>query len=151
MVCLLFLQITIFDILRILFLLLVISVLSLNTWPKNFVYGQVLFSFACMCLCVFVCLSVFPSLYWFSQKVLDWFRWTLVGWCIMIKERFLLKMRWTVLVEHIHQLFEWLKLPFLTKFLGKFLKTLQNSAFLLSFHKKKISLKKIALIESIPQ
>ena len=26
------------------------------TWPKNFVFGQVLFSSACMCLCV--CLSV---------------------------------------------------------------------------------------------
>ena len=37
------------------------------TWPKNFVFGQVLFSSACMCLsvclsvCVSVCLSV--SLY----------------------------------------------------------------------------------------
>ena len=26
------------------------------TWPKNFVFGQVLFSSACMCLCV--CVSV---------------------------------------------------------------------------------------------
>ena len=33
------------------------------TWPKNFVFGQVLFSSACMCLCVCVsvclCLSVY--------------------------------------------------------------------------------------------
>ena len=28
------------------------------TWPKNFVFGQVLFSSACMCLSVCVCLCV---------------------------------------------------------------------------------------------
>ena len=28
------------------------------TWPKNFLFGQVLFSSACMCLCVRVCLCV---------------------------------------------------------------------------------------------
>ena len=28
------------------------------TWPKNFVFGQVLFSSACMCLCVCVCVSL---------------------------------------------------------------------------------------------
>ena len=28
------------------------------TWPKNFVFGQVLFSSACMCLCVCVCMCV---------------------------------------------------------------------------------------------
>ena len=27
-------------------------------WPENFVFGQVLFSSACMCLCVCVCVSV---------------------------------------------------------------------------------------------
>ena len=41
------------------------------TWPKNFVFGQVLFSSACMCLSV--CLCVCPSLYRLSQKVLDRF------------------------------------------------------------------------------
>ena len=29
------------------------------TWPKNFVFGQVLFSSACMCLSVCVCVSLY--------------------------------------------------------------------------------------------
>ena len=31
---------------------------SVVTWPKNFVFGQVLFSSACMCLCVCLCVCV---------------------------------------------------------------------------------------------
>ena len=54
------------------------------TSPKNFVFGQVLFSSACMCLCVCVCLSVCKCLYQLSQKVFDRFWWNLAGWCIMI-------------------------------------------------------------------
>ena len=53
------------------------------TWPKNFVFGQVLFSSACMCLsvcvcvcvcvCLSVCVSVCESVAELSQKVLDRF------------------------------------------------------------------------------
>ena len=37
--------------------------LALFTWPKNFVFGQVLFSSARMCLCVCVCVCVCVSVY----------------------------------------------------------------------------------------
>ena len=66
------------------------SAQQLITWPKNLVFGQVLFSSACMCLCVCVC--VCESVYQLSQKVLDRFWWNLVGWLLMTKDRFLLKM-----------------------------------------------------------
>ena len=36
---------------------------SIITWPKNFVFGQVLFSSACMCLSVCVSVCVWVSLY----------------------------------------------------------------------------------------
>ena len=80
-----------------------------------------------MCLCV--CLSVCKSLYRLSQKVLDRFWWNLAGWCIMIKDRFLSKMGWIGPVERKPRPFQMLKSPYLTKFSGKFLKTLWNSSF----------------------
>ena len=60
------------------------------TSPKNFVFGEVLFSSACMCLSVCVC--VCDSLYRLTQKVLDRFWWNSAGWFIMIKDKFFLKM-----------------------------------------------------------
>ena len=41
------------------------------TWPKNFDFGQVLFSSTCMCLCL--CVSVCTRLPQLSQKVFDRF------------------------------------------------------------------------------
>ena len=33
--------------------------LFIFTWPKNLVFGQVLFSSACMCLCVCLCVNLY--------------------------------------------------------------------------------------------
>jgi len=79
----------------------------LFTWANNYVFGQVSFSSACMCLSV--CPSVCESVPRLSKKVLDRFWWNLVGWCIIIKDRFLLKMGWIDLVERISRPFEMLK------------------------------------------
>ena len=73
----------------------------LVTWPKNFVFGQVLFSTAC------ICLSVCVSEAFITQKVLDRFWWNLAGWRIMIKARFLLKMKLIALIERIPGPKEW--------------------------------------------
>ena len=45
-------------------LFLLFKIKFFATWPKNFVFGQVLFSLACMCLCVCVsvCVSVYGSI-----------------------------------------------------------------------------------------
>ena len=95
----------------------------LVTWPKNFVFGQVLFSSACMCLSVRLCVGRL------SQKVFDRFWWNLAQWCIIIKYRFLSKMRWIGPVERIPRPFEMLELPYLTKFWGKLSKTSWKSVF----------------------
>ena len=53
----------------------------------------------------------------------------MAAWCIMIKDRFHLKMGWIGLVERIPRLLEMIKLPYSTKVLGEFLKTSQNGMF----------------------
>ena len=40
---------------------LYVTIVFIFTWPKNFVFGQVLFSSACMCLSVCVSVSLFPN------------------------------------------------------------------------------------------
>ena len=96
------------------------------TWPKNFVFGQILFSSACMylCVCVCVCVCVCEGLPRLSQKVLDRFQWNLIGWCIIIKDKFLLKMRWIGLIKRIPRPFIMLISPYITKCSGKLDKTL---------------------------
>ena len=47
---------------------------------------------------VCICLSTCESL---PQKVLNRFWWNLAGWCIMIKNRFLSKMRWIALLYNL--------------------------------------------------
>ena len=58
---------------------------------------------------VSVCVSVCERLPRLTQKVLDRFWWNLSKWCIMIKDRFLSKMKWINLVEGIPRPFEMLK------------------------------------------
>ena len=53
----------------------------------------------CLCVCVSVCVSVCVFVGLLSQKVIDRFWWNLAGWCIMIKSRFLSKMKWIGLLE----------------------------------------------------
>ena len=58
-----------------------------------------------VCLSVCVCVCVSEAI--ITQKVLDRFWWNLAGWRIMIKARFLLKMKLIALIERIPGPKEW--------------------------------------------
>ena len=88
---------------------------NLITWPKNFVFGQVLFSSACMCLsvCLSVCMWVCISIISKSSKPISMKPGRMV---YNDNISVVLKMRWIGSVKRIPRPFEILKLPYLTQF-----------------------------------
>ena len=110
------------------------------TSPKNFVFGEVLFLSACICVCV--------AVYRLSQNVLDRFWWNLAGWCKVLKYRFLLKMGWICSVERIPRPFENLKSQCVPKFFCLFV--LFESSWILAMYVLLDILFLLFLCESYP-